>query len=240
MNLTTRATTPELMDDLTLATDELRQNLDELETINTWLGGYRPVLAALARLRARFPAGRPLRLADLGSGGGDTLRHVARWARRHGVPLAAEGIDANEFMLAYATAKSQAYPEISYRQLDIFSPEFAARPYDVLTASLFCHHFTDAELVSLLRGWHRQAGLAVVINDLHRHPLAYYSIKYLTKLLGGSRLVQNDAPLSVARAFSRADWVRLLAQAGITHYELRWCWAFRWQVAIFATSNTPA
>jgi hypothetical protein len=35
MNLSARATTPELMDDLTLATDELRQNLDELETINT-------------------------------------------------------------------------------------------------------------------------------------------------------------------------------------------------------------
>jgi SAM-dependent methyltransferase len=236
MNLTTRATTPELMDDLTLATDELRQNLDELETINTWLGGYRPVLAALARLRQKFPTGRPLRLADLGSGGGDTLRHVARWARRHGVPLAAEGIDANDFMLAYAAAKSREYPEISYRQLDIFAPEFAARPYDVLTASLFCHHFTDAELVTLLRGWHRQAGLAVVINDLHRHPLAYYSIKYLTKLLGGSRLVQHDAPLSVARAFSRADWVRLLAAAGITRYELRWCWAFRWQVVIYAAS----
>jgi SAM-dependent methyltransferase len=234
MNFTARATTPELMDDLKLASDELRQNLDELETINTWLGGYRPVLAALARLRPRFPAGRPLRLADLGSGGGDTLRHVAAWARRQRVPVALTGIDANEFMLAYAAAKSAAYPEISYRQVDIFLPEFAAQPYDILTASLFCHHFTDAELVDLLRRWHRQAQVAVVINDLHRHPLAYYSIKYLTRLLGGSRLVQNDAPLSVARAFSRADWQHLLAQAGITRYELRWCWAFRWQVVIYA------
>jgi SAM-dependent methyltransferase len=238
MNFTARATTPELMDDLTLASDELRQNLDELETINTWLGGYRPVLAALARLRPRFPAGRPLRLADLGSGGGDTLRHVAAWARRQGVPVALTGIDANEFMLTYAAAKSAAYPEISYRQVDIFSPEFAAQPYDVLTASLFCHHFTDAELVDLLRRWHRQAQMAVVINDLHRHPLAYYSIKYLTRLLGGSRLVQNDAPLSVARAFARADWQRLLAQAGITQYELRWCWAFRWQVVVFAEKSS--
>lgn len=234
MNLSARATTPELMDDLSLATDELRQNLDELEILNTWLGGYRPVLAALARLRPRFPPGRPLRLADLGSGGGDTLRHVARWARRRGVGAELTGIDANAFMLGYARAKSQAYPEISYEQLDIFSPEFAAQPYDVLTASLFCHHFTDAELVDLLRRWHRQAGVAVVINDLHRHPLAYHSIKYLTRLFGGSRLVQNDAPLSVARAFSRADWQRLLAQAGITKYELRWCWAFRWQVIIYA------
>jgi SAM-dependent methyltransferase len=232
MNLTVRATTAELMDDLTLASDELRQNLDELETINTWLGGYQPVLAALARLRPRFPAGRPLRLADLGSGGGDTLRHVAAWARRQRVPVALTGIDANGFMLAYAAAKSTAYPEIGYRQVDIFSPEFAAQDYDILTASLFCHHFTDAELVDLLRRWHGQAQVAVVINDLHRHPLAYYSIKLLTRLLGGSRLVQNDAPLSVARAFSRADWQRLLAQAGITRYELRWCWAFRWQVVI--------
>jgi SAM-dependent methyltransferase len=234
MNLATRATTPELMDDLGLATEELRQNLDELETINTWLGGYRPVLAALARLQPGFPQGRPLRLADLGSGGGDMLRRIAAWARRRRVPVALVGVDANAFMLDYAAAKSQAYPEISYAQLDIFAPEFAAQPYDVLTASLFCHHFTDAELVDLLRRWHQQAGLAVVINDLHRHPLAYYSIKWLTRLLGGSRLVQHDAPLSVARAFSRADWRRLLAAAGITKYALRWCWAFRWQVVIFA------
>jgi SAM-dependent methyltransferase len=237
MNLTTRATTPELMDDLSLATDELRQNLDELETVNTWLGGYRPVLAALARLRPHFPPGRPLRLADLGSGGGDTLRRIATWARRRRVPVALVGVDANAFMLDYAAAKSQTYPEISYAQLDIFAPEFAAQPYDVLTASLFCHHFTDAELVALLRRWQQQAQVAVIINDLHRHPLAYYSIKWLTRLLGGSRLVQHDAPLSVARAFSRADLQRLLAQAGITHYALRWCWAFRWQVVVMASQE---
>ena len=232
MTFATRATTPELMDDLGLASEELRQNLDELETINTWLGGYRPVLAALARLRPHFPAGRPLRLADLGSGGGDTLRHVAAWARQQRLPVALTGVDANAFMLGYAAAKSAAYPEISYQQLDIFSPGFAAQPYDVLTASLFCHHFTDAELVALLRRWHQQAGVAVVLNDLHRHWLAYYSIRLLTWLLRGSRLVQHDAPLSVARAFSRADWRRLLAAAGIERYTLRWCWAFRWQVVL--------
>ncbi|GAB2850194.1 class I SAM-dependent methyltransferase [Hymenobacter ruber] len=227
-----RASGPELMDDLTLANDALRQNLDELETINTWLGGYEPVLNALQRLKIGFPASRPLRLADLGSGGGDTLRHVARWARKNGVCVELTGIDANAFMLEYATAKSQEYPEISYRQLDIFSPEFQAQPYDVLTCSLFCHHFTDEELVALLRQWQQQAGVAVIINDLHRHWLAYHSIKWLTRLLGGSYLVRHDAPLSVARAFRRQDWVALLARAGITRYELRWRWAFRWQVII--------
>jgi len=227
-----RASGPELMDDLKLASDALRQNLDELETINTWLGGYQPVLHALQQLRSHFPKSRPLRVADLGSGGGDTLRHMARWGRKNDVSLELTGIDANAFMLEYAMARSQDYSEISYQQFDIFSPEFQAQPYDVLTCSLFCHHFTDDELVTLLRHWHAQAQVAVIINDLHRHWLAYYSIKWLTRLLGGSYLVQHDAPLSVARAFRRADWVALLARAGITRYTLRWCWAFRWQVIL--------
>lgn len=222
------------MDDLTLATDALRQNLDELETINTWLGGYAPVLDALQRLKPHFPQGQALRLADLGSGGGDTLRHVARWTRKNRVAVELTGIDANQFMLDYAAAKSREYPEISYRQFDIFSSEFQAQPYDILTCSLFCHHFTDDELVTLLRQWQQQAQVAVVINDLHRHWLAYHSIKWLTRLLGGSYLVRHDAPLSVARAFRRHDWVALLARAGITRYALRWRWAFRWQVVLFS------
>ncbi|MDU0369690.1 methyltransferase domain-containing protein [Hymenobacter endophyticus] len=227
-----RATQLELMDDLTLASDELRQNLDELETINTWLGGYAPVLNALQRLRLQFPPSRPLRIADLGSGGGDTLRQIARWARQQGVAVELTGVDANAFMLEYARQKCQNYPEIRFVQADIFSPEFQQQPFDIMTASLFCHHFSDGELARMLAQWQRQAGLAVIINDLHRHPLAYYSIQALTRLLGGSRLVRHDAPLSVARAFTRTDWQQLLAVAGITRYELRWRWAFRWQVVI--------
>lgn len=231
-DFTRRATEEELMDDHSLANDALRQNLDELETINTWLGGYAPVLNALERLRPQFPAGRPLRLADLGSGGGDTLRQVARWARQRQIPVELIGVDASPFMLEYAAAKAHSFPEISFQQHDIFSPEFQRQPFDIITCSLFCHHFPDDILAPLLAQCKAQASTAVVINDLHRHPLAYYSIKWLTRLFRGSYLVQNDAPLSVARAFSRQDWQRLLQQANIKQYTLRWRWAFRWQVVI--------
>lgn len=218
------------MDDLSLASDALRQNLDELEIINTWLGGYAPVLSGVASLQPGFPTARPLRIADIGSGGGDTLRQLARWARRHGVAVELVGIDANAFMIGYAQEKAAGWPEITFEQLDIFSPAFAQQTYDVVTCSLFCHHFTNEDLVRLFRQLARQARLGVVINDLHRHPLAYYSIKWLTRLLGGSYLVQNDAPLSVARAFSRAELAGLLAAAGVRVRRLRWRWAFRWEV----------
>ncbi|WP_400193212.1 methyltransferase domain-containing protein [Hymenobacter sp. B81] len=227
-----RSSRAELMDDLTLASDALHQNLDELEVINTRLGGYRVVADALERLQPRFPAGRPLELADLGSGGGDTLRHVARWARRRGHAVGLTGVDANAFMVDYATQRSTAYPEIRFWQQDIFAPDFARHRFDIITCSLFCHHFADEQLVTLLRQWQQQARVAVVINDLHRHPLAYHSIRLLTRVLRGSHLVQHDAPLSVARAFRRSDWQRLLQLAGIGHYQLRWQWAFRWQLII--------
>lgn len=229
-DFTRRATEEELMDDHALATDALRQNLDELETINTWLGGYAPVLNALERLRPQFPKGRPLRLADLGSGGGDTLRHVACWARRHRIPVELIGIDINPFMLEYAASKAREFPEISFRQEDIFSPAFQAQSFDIITCSLFCHHFPNETLAPLLAQCHTQATTALVVNDLHRHPLAYYSIKWLTRVFRGSHLVQHDAPLSVARSFSRQDWQKLLQTANITTYSLRWRWAFRWQV----------
>ena len=218
------------MDDLTLASDALRQNLEELETINTWLGGYGPVLNALDRLRTDFrrPAPAPCRLGQW------RRRHPALrcpLGPRHRLPVELTGIDANQFMLDYAAEKSQEYPEISFQQHDIFAPEFRAQPFDVITCSLFCHHFTDDELVRCCGSGSSRRWLAVIINDLHRHPVAYHSIKWLTRLLRRLLPGAHDAPLSVARAFRR-DWQRCCAQAGIAKYELRWRWAFRWQVVI--------
>jgi hypothetical protein len=68
------------------------------------------------------------------------------------------------------------------------------------------------------------------INDLHRHPLAYHSIKWITKIFSKSYLVKNDAPLSVLRGFKRKEWKGLFQQAGIDNYELQWKWAFRWLI----------
>jgi hypothetical protein len=115
---------------------------------------------------------------------------------------------------------------------NIFSSEFLLSKVDVCTCTLFTHHFTDLELVQLLKGMKSKSNLGIVINDLHRNPIAYHSIKLLTKLFSKSPMVQNDGPLSVLRAFSKADWERILDEAGIKDFQLTWHWAFRWQVLI--------
>ena len=218
------------MDDLTLSGEELRRNLAELEVINNWLGGHKVVLDALEQLQV--PENYTLRIADIGCGGGDTLKSIANWARRRSIKVELEGIDANDFMVQYARRHCADFPEVSIAQYNVFSEAFAAQKYDVIVCSLFCHHFTDAQLVQLFNQLYNQASMAVIINDLHRHWLAYYSIKYITAAFSGSRLVKNDAPLSVWRAFKREELEQLVKQAGIQKYNLRWMWAFRWQLVL--------
>lgn len=224
------------MDDLTLSGEELRKNLRELEVINNWLGGHKVVLDALDKLTANF-TGQPLQIADIGCGGGDTLTTIANWAKRKSIKVQLTGIDANDFMVQYARQHCQKYNNINIAQHDVCSEEFAQQEYDIIVCSLFCHHFTNVQLVKLFRQLYRQARVAIIINDLHRHWFAYYSIKYITKLFSGSYLVQNDAPLSVWRAFKRPELQQLLTDAGITTYSLRWMWAFRWQLVLHTSKS---
>jgi hypothetical protein len=66
------------------------------------------------------------------------------------------------------------------------------------------------------------------VNDLHRHPFAYYSIKWLTKFFSKSYLVKNDAPLSVLRGFKRKELEVLSHQSSVEKISINWKWAFRW------------
>jgi hypothetical protein len=72
--------------------------------------------------------------------------------------------------------------------------------------------------------------LGFFINDLHRHWMAYYSIKLLTRLFSKSYLVKNDAPLSVHRGFKKKEWNAIFTEAGIRNFSCKWRWAFRWLI----------
>ena len=227
-----RSSEEEIMDDLLCEGEVVEQTLRELETINTLLGGNAVTLGGMDRLLAAAPTDRPLRIADLGCGGGDILRLIARRARKRGQSLELIGIDANPHIIAFAERHSKDYPEISYSTVNVFSEEMKQERYDLVLATLFFHHFEDEVLSQLIAQLQQQSRYGLVINDLHRHWLAYDSIRLLTRLFSRSAMVRNDAALSVARSFLRKDWKKIMRDAGISEYRLRWMWAFRWQVLI--------
>ena len=217
----------EIMDDLSISGPVIAQTLKELNTINKRLGGNQISISAYKQLVGER---KELVLADLGCGGGDIMAEMARWSQKKGKKSTFVGIDANPHIVTYAEENTKQYPEISYQPVNIFSEEFKKERFDIIHCCLFVHHFTSKELVSLFKQFKSQARIGVIINDLHRHPLAYWSILFLTSLFSKSTMVKNDASISVARGFKKRELINILKDAGISNYRISWKWAFRWKL----------
>jgi 2-polyprenyl-3-methyl-5-hydroxy-6-metoxy-1,4-benzoquinol methylase len=231
VDLSKRSSEEEIMDDLSASGPVINQTLVELETINTLLGGNYVTLNGLDKLIQGKSLKNTLRIADLGCGGGDILRLVSNWLEKKEINAELIGFDANPNIIAFAQ-KHTSQKNISYQAVNIFSDDFKTQQFDVVIATLFFHHFDSDQLAEFLNQLRRQTSIGIVINDLHRHWFAYYSIKWLTALFSKSPMVKNDAALSVARSFRKKDWITILEKAGIKQYRMRWMWAFRWQVII--------
>jgi 2-polyprenyl-3-methyl-5-hydroxy-6-metoxy-1,4-benzoquinol methylase len=236
-----RSNAPEIMDDLNCGGEVVHQTLREIATINKLLGGNNATVNGIERLLNHSRnKDETLSVADLGCGGGEMLKLIAGWGKKNGRPLTLTGIDANPNIIAFARRESDPALGISFETMDIFSREFERRRYDIVTATLFFHHFDADTLSGFFKLLHQRATIGVVINDIHRHPLAYYPILFLTRLLSRSSMVKYDAPLSVLRAFKKRELTQILARSGISHYTIRWMWAFRWQVIIHSAPDTKS
>ena len=225
------------MDDLQGTGPDWDQALRELRIINKFLGGNEVTLEGLNKLLKERKKDGAITIADIGCGGGDMLVVMARWGRRNNIPLHLLGVDANPNIIEYARKNTADWPEIEYLAADIFSESFRERKFDIVTCTLFTHHFKDEHLVQLLSHLNRQVRIGLVVNDLHRHPLAFYSIRAITAAVSRSRMVKHDAPVSVLRAFSRNDWESIMEKAGLKAYGLSWRWAFRWLLLVKADEN---
>ncbi len=222
----------EIMDDLLCAGEVVDQTLRELEVINKWLGGNQVTINGIAKLLNDHRSREELTIIDVGCGGGDMLRLIDGWAKRKNKKVKLIGIDANPNIISFAKNNLNDLPHIEFKAIDIFSEEFKALHCDVVIGTLFFHHFSLQQLSSFFNGLKKQVRIGIVVNDIHRHTLAYYSIKMLTSLFSKSAMVKFDAPLSVLRAFTKNELREMLSAAGILNYTIQWKWAFRWQVVI--------
>lgn len=226
MSLKTRSGELEIMDDLDCHGEVVDQTLRELEVINRLLGGDYVTIDGIGRLLNDNK--HSYTIADFGCGGGDLAMKIAEWGKRKGVDLNVTGIDANPHIVDFARRHCSG---IDFVAMNVFDNKTV---YDIITATLFIHHFDDEQLVELFKSMKAHSRIGVVINDIHRHSLSYHSIRLLTRLFSKSAMVKFDAPLSVRRAFKKNELKEILAKAGIENYQIRWKWAFRYQVIILA------
>jgi len=221
----------EIMDDLDCQGAVVDQTLRELEFINRTLGGNQITLNGVNALIGKKQQAT-FEIVDLGCGGGGILQLLANDLVAKKIDGTFVGIDANPHIIDYAK-KHINDQRIQFSAVNILSQEFRAKTFDIAVATLFFHHFSSEQLTHILKQLYTQTRIGIVINDLHRHPLAYYSIKFLTGFFSKSAMVKFDAPLSVLRGFSRKELKQILDTAGIKNYSLSWRWAFRWKVVIW-------
>lgn len=220
-----RSTAAEWMDDAAAARPAFEAALRDLARINRMSLAHPPVLRWLDGVAARSGA-RRLSVLDVGAGGGDLLAAVAAWGARRGIALELTGLDRSPWAATHAAA--QGVPAARWITDDLFALDAAER-FDVVLCSLFAHHLTDAGLVRFLRWMAGRARLGWLISDLHRHWLPWGVVWCAVRALRMDPMVVHDSTVSIARGFTRADWQRLLAEAGVAA-EIRWVFPFRWLV----------
>ncbi len=182
-----------------------RRNLRELVTINRLLGGHRILLDRLGEL---MQPDERFTFLDIGAASGD-MAAVAGPRFPGMIPI---NLDRRALHLEQAAAAVCG---------DAFRLPFADRSVDVTHCSLFLHHFTNDQVVALLKEMHRVARRAVIVQDLERNPLPYYFLPATRWLFRWSELVLHDGPISVEAAFKAPELQTLARLAGMGNVEVR-------------------
>lgn len=191
-----RADESEIMDDLRQPEHEFAAAYRELEIINRRLGGIRAIERFL-------PEGSSLLMLDVAAGACDVSEALLR---RRSCRIVTLDLNARGLKLA-----DRSWPVVG----DALDLPFRDGTFDVVMASLFFHHLSNDNCIRVLKQMWRIARRRVLVNDLHRHPLAYGSIRILTALFSHSRMVRHDGPMSVRRAFQPFELSQIAVQAGV-------------------------
>ena len=226
INLATRSTKKEILDNDDIPFADIRQNMQELNVINSNLGGHAISIKGIQKLLQPLEMNQPITICEIGCGGGDNLHAIEKWCNKKNIAVSFTGIDIKQECIDFA---QQQYPLLHCHWMvaDYQDILFEGDKPDIIFSSLFCHHFSEKQLIDMVQWMQQQSSKGFFINDLHRHWLAYYSIQLITRIFSKSYLVKKDAPLSVAKGFTLSEWNTIFTGAGIQHYSINWKWAFR-------------
>lgn len=230
IDLCQRSREPEWMDGEDVSQQEFTACIEDLAQVNTLTLARPPTLAFIDRALEATPGSRVLTIVDVGYGAGDMLRAIARLTARRGRRARLIGFDINPRSEPVARRLTPETMRIDFRTGNAFAlaPD---EPVDLVISSLVTHHMDNDEIVQFLKWMESRAALGWFVNDLHRHRFSYHGFHLLAALMRWHPFVRHDGPLSIARAFRRDDWLKLLERAELTgKARLQWKFPFRYCV----------
>jgi ubiquinone/menaquinone biosynthesis C-methylase UbiE len=211
--------------------------ISELQLVNRWLGDARALRRTLLRevARANVPS---FSVLDVGAGSGELLRVIAGWAKENKRDAHLYGVELNARSALAISQESREYASIKGIRGDAFQLPFADAQFDYAICSLFTHHFTDQQVIKLLRELERVARRRLLVIDLHRHPLAYFFYTTVGRLFLHNRLLREDGALSILRSFKPDELNQLARAAGLKNTAVERHFPYR--LVLTATPETRA
>jgi hypothetical protein len=222
-----RSVCPEALDNLDPKDPRALRARRDLRRVHRAMGSLAILRSAISQLRLAAP---PKRILELGAGDGTLLLRLARTlsGKWRGVELT---LLDRQRVIDLETIEG-------YRRLDwrvnvhcedvlVWARRAAAQRYDLCIATLFLHHFEDAELRLLLAAVASRSE-AFVASEPCRDRFANLGSR-LIGLLGASAVTREDALKSVAAGFAGEEisaawpedragwWIREFRAAAFSH-----------------------
>jgi ubiquinone/menaquinone biosynthesis C-methylase UbiE len=217
-----RVATTELLDTDSGTPAEVEESLGDLQRINRLFGGVATTADMVARV-ARSTKRSSFSLLEVAAGSGyvpETARHQLE---QRGLHLRVMVLDRVPSHL------SNGHPAVAG---DALALPFRDASFDLVSCNLFAHHLSPQELVKFVDEALRVCRVAVLINDLVRHPL-HMSLVYAGMPLYRSRLTRHDAPASVRQAYTPKEMTTLLTQSSAARVEIHRHYLFRMGVIVW-------
>ena len=222
---------PEMLDRPDNSAQDLERALSDIRAVNRYLGGRRALLSLLEPFLLDTGNGA-LEILDVGTGSADLPVAMVQRARLLGRSLVVTALDRDPNTARIAALEAGGYPEIHVVHADAEALPFRPGSFDLVTLSLFLHHFTHEQAVRLLASFRVLARKAVLVNDLRRHLVPWAFIHIATRLTGCHPMVVHDAPLSVLRGFTPVELSQAARDANAEPFRLRRRWPFRLTLAL--------
>lgn len=212
MTLGARATDlAELMDDPACDPDRLAATLRRFGVVNRLVSGWgvvyrrhlRPHLASL---------GRPARVLDLGSGGGDVLNRLAAYAERDMIDASWLGVDPDA--RALAIAGEHRHPATSFRHADSAELRAEGQVFDAVISNHVLHHLASDELRAFASDSLALSSGPVLHADIARGRLAYALYAVGVTPFAPGTFLRTDGLRSIRRSFRASELADALTGTG--------------------------
>lgn len=210
LNMEHRYLGSDKMDDPEFSGEKLKKTLQHLVWINKLLGNYKTVREALLKMASDLPKDRPLRLVDMGCGGGDLICHLSKQAKKSGFNLEFVGIDKNPNALVHARLRTKHNDQIQFLEADVRRSDFILPQCDFLISSHFIYHFDDLELKRFLSRNMPRVEEGLIFSELRRSVLSYRLFYFLGPLLFPGKHTVSDGLTAIRCAFTTAEVKEIL------------------------------